>query len=283
LANPLLVRAANEARQRVWEARLAGRKVGLVPTMGALHAGHLSLVQAARGECDFTVVTIFVNPTQFGPGEDFHRYPRDLAADLAALARGHVDMVFAPAVDDLYRVRHSTFVEPPRVARAWEGAFRPQHFRGVATIVLKLLHIIPADVAFFGHKDYQQTCVVRDMVDDFDIPVTIRTCPTIREADGLAMSSRNAYLSPSEREQAGAVHRSLAEAVAMFEAGERDSATIARAMRGVLMQAGIVRIDYIALVDPLTLDEVSRVGVDSVALVAVHVGATRLIDNTQVG
>ena len=199
----------DEARQVVISAKRSGQKVGLVPTMGALHQGHLSLAHAAKSECDFTVATIFVNPTQFGPGEDFEKYPRDLDRDISNLEEAGVDMVFAPEADEIYPPGHSTYVQPPKVAEPLEGQFRPEHFRGVCTIVLKLFQIIPANVSYFGQKDYRQTRVIEDMVRDLSIPIAVRVCATVREVDGLALSSRNAYLSDSQREIALSLSRAL--------------------------------------------------------------------------
>lgn len=255
------------------------RSVGLVPTMGALHAGHLSLVDAARAETEFTVATIFVNPTQFGPQEDLARYPRPLDADLRQLSERGVDLVFTPTNAEMYASGHSTFVDVGRVAIPWEGAFRPTHFRGVATIVLKLFHLIPATHAFFGQKDYQQTLVIRQMVADLNVPIEVRVCPTMREADGLAMSSRNSYLSADERRQATALWRALSTARRAVAAGERDVATIEFAMRGVLNEVGVTEIDYATVVDAQTLEAVPAVSGQTVALIAAHVGTTRLIDN----
>ena len=276
---PRVIASAAEMRRAVVAERAAGRRVGVVPTMGALHEGHLSLVRASQAECDSTVVTVFVNPTQFGPHEDLARYPRTLEADLAALGKLDVRWVFAPDVEEMYPEGHSTFVQPPQVAQPLEGPCRPGHFRGVATVVLKLFQIVPADVAFFGQKDYQQSLVVRRMVADLNVATEIRVCPIVREADGLALSSRNVYLSPTEREQALALSRSLLEAESAVRSGERGAGAIKRRMRGVLEAAGIERIDYVTLADPETLAEPDRAEPPLVALVAAHVGTTRLIDN----
>ncbi len=276
---PLIVSDRETLAAVLAKVRGDGQTVGLVPTMGALHEGHVSLVRRAVHDCDFTVVTIFVNPKQFGPQEDFARYPRTLAADLEALARAQADLVFAPTADQIYRPGFSTYVEPPEVARTLEGSCRPGHFRGVTTIVLKLFHLVPAHVAYFGRKDYQQWRVIQTMADDLDLPIRVEACPTLREPDGLAMSSRNRYLSPAERQQAGAIWRSLLHAAHLAAQGERNAAAIRQQMREVLARAGITRIDYVALVDPLTLAEVEDVRADTVALVAAYVGGTRLIDN----
>jgi pantoate--beta-alanine ligase len=259
--------------------RRAGRRVGLVPTMGALHEGHLSLVRIARQRADIVIVSIFVNPTQFGPKEDFSKYPRTLEADLQALSAAGCDIVFVPTASDIYPPAFSTYVEPPSVAQPLEGDCRPGHFRGVATVVLKLFHIIPADFACFGQKDFQQLLVIRRMVEDLALPMEVVSCPTVREADGLAMSSRNRYLSPAERRQALALSRSLDRAEELVAAGKKDTDPIRAEMRRILSEAGISRVDYVALADPQTLDERSVVEGPTVVLVAAFVGATRLIDN----
>ena len=276
---PTLIQTRSAMREAMSKLRRAGRTVGLVPTMGALHAGHVSLVEASRNTCDTTIATIFVNPMQFAPHEDFQKYPRTLAADMEKLAAAGADFVFAPANDEVYRAGHSTYVEPPAVSLPLEGRCRPGHYRGVATVVLKLFNLIPADVAFFGQKDYQQSLVIRRMVDDLDVPIRIEVCPTVREPDGLAMSSRNAYLGAAERKQALAVSRSLFAARELVAAGESNAVKIKHEMEHVLRTAGIERIDYVALADPETLAEHATLTLPTIALVAVHVGATRLIDN----
>lgn len=273
----------DEARRQVRDAKRRGRKVGLVPTMGALHQGHLSLVKAASSDCEFTVVSIFVNPTQFGPGEDLEKYPRDLDKDLDLLEGLGVDMVFAPEPGEVYSPIHSTYVQPPRVAEPLEGERRPEHFRGVATVVLKLFQIIPADVAFFGQKDYQQTRVIQDMAADLDLPVKILVCPTIRESDGLALSSRNAYLSDAERARSLAISQSLRTAVEMTRAGESSAEAIRNAIVGQLNRAGIEEIDYVAVVDNATLLPVQKISPGNMVLIAAYCGTTRLIDNVRLG
>ncbi|MBI2827149.1 MAG: pantoate--beta-alanine ligase [Planctomycetia bacterium] len=275
-----LVRDRAAVRDAVSAARAAGKSIGLVPTMGALHAGHLSLVQASRRECGCTVVTVFVNPTQFGPGEDFDRYPRNLDGDVAQLAPLGVDLVFAPEPDEVYRPGHTTMVEVAGVAEPLEGKHRPGHFRGVATVVLKLFNMVAPDVAFFGQKDYQQSLVVRRLAEDLDVPVRIRVCPTVREPDGLALSSRNAYLGPDDRRKALALSRSLTLAGELFESGERDAAVIRRRMMEIFEATPGVTLDYLALADADTLVEVSEVNPHTVALVAARVGNVRLIDNS---
>jgi pantoate--beta-alanine ligase len=282
-STPQVVTDRDSLKECLGQARTAGKTIGLVPTMGALHEGHVSLVRRSVAQCGFTVVTIFVNPTQFGPAEDFAKYPRTLEDDLQLLGRARADLVFAPTADAIYRPGFSTYVAPPEVAQPLEGRCRPGHFRGVTTVVLKLFHLVPADVAFFGRKDYQQARVIQTMVDDLDVPIRIEICPTVREPDGLAMSSRNRYLSPVERQQSLALHRSLEHAAELARQGERRAAVIQREMYSLLESAGIARIDYVALVDPASMVDVEHVRDDTVALIAAFVGGTRLIDNRQLG
>jgi pantoate--beta-alanine ligase len=240
-------------------------------------------VQVARERADVVVATIFVNPTQFGPNEDLAKYPRTLDADLQALSAAGCDCVFVPSPADMYPAGSSTFVEPPAVSQPLEGICRPGHFRGVATIVLKLFQIIPADVACFGQKDFQQAQVIRRMVADFNVPIEIVVCPIIREPDGLAMSSRNRYLSAPERQQALALSQALDEAERLVTSGEIEAEPIVAAMRNRLRSAGITRIDYAVLADPESLAEVPRIEGRAVALIACYVGSTRLIDNRLLG
>jgi len=267
-----------DVRRAVRDARRRDTTIGCVPTMGALHAGHESLIEACRAECNFTAVTIFVNPTQFGPGEDFDRYPRPLEEDLARCRRAGVDLVFVPAVELLYPAAFSTYVDVEPLSRVLEGASRPGHFRGVATVVLKLLNIVEPDRAYFGRKDFQQQLLVRKMCRELDLAVEIRTCPTVREPDGLALSSRNRYLNPGERQTALALYRSLQLAQGRLQDGERDAPAIASDMRQLLETAG-ARPDYAIIADPESLDELTSPRQNMVALVAARVGRTRLIDN----
>jgi pantoate--beta-alanine ligase len=265
-------------REAVSAARAAGRRVGFVPTMGALHAGHVSLVERAARECDDVAVSIFVNPTQFGPGEDYGRYPRTLDADLALLAPHGVRWVYAPDAAAVYPPDDATRVVVAGPAEGFEGTIRPGHFSGVATVVCRLLLAVPAEVAYFGAKDWQQTLVVRRMVRDLGLPVTIVVCPTVREADGLALSSRNAYLSAAERSRATALFASLERAEDAWRAGA-DVAAIEAAMRGPLMAAGMA-LDYATVVDAESLQP-PQPGRPAVALVAGRLGTTRLIDNRE--
>lgn len=277
---PQLLKTPEQMRLAVITARREGRSIGVVPTMGALHQGHLSLVEASVSKCDLTVVTIFVNPTQFGAGEDFGKYPRDLDADLVRLATVSDDVVvFAPSVDVIYPADHDTQVIVGAVARPFEGRCRPGHFAGVATIVLKLFQLVPADLAFFGQKDYQQALVIQRMVADLNVPIRVEVCPTVRDADGLALSSRNQYLSPQQRRQALSLSRSLQLAADLVAEGQDDAQVVLRRMRELIQQTGDVRIDYVALADPDTLQPVSRIDRPVVALLAVHIGPARLIDN----
>jgi pantoate--beta-alanine ligase len=270
---------AAELREAVLDLRRAGRTIGLVPTMGALHAGHLSLVQASRAQCDVTLATIFVNPTQFAPHEDFGKYPRTFDADRRALADCGADLLFAPAEGEVYPPGFSTYVEPPAVAAPLEGQCRPGHFRGVATVVLKLFLLSGADVAFFGRKDYQQALVIQHLVRDLDVPVRICVCPIVREPDGLAMSSRNRYLRAEERRRATALWQALSWAAERVAAGERDVERLTARMRAVLEENGLARIDYVTVADPHTLRPVQTIQAPAVALIAAHLGNTRLIDN----
>ncbi len=279
---PRLTHTADELRRHLAQARRSGVSVGLVPTMGALHEGHLSLVDACRRDCPLTVVTVFVNPAQFGPGEDFSEYPRPLEADLKLLAGRGADVVFAPETAAMYRADHATYVEVGGPALSFEGEFRPNHFRGVATIVLKLFHLVRPDRAYFGRKDYQQSLVVRRMVADLDLPIEIVVCPIVRDPDGLALSSRNAYLSDDERRRALAISRSLRRARQLVAEGTRDAPTILAHMRE-LLSAAELKIDYVAICNPDTLEATDRIEGPAVALVAARVGTVRLIDNELLG
>jgi pantoate--beta-alanine ligase len=268
-----------ELRDALAAMRRAGKSIGLVPTMGALHEGHLSLVDAARRECDFVVTTIFVNPTQFGPHEDLQKYPRNLEADLANLKARGVDLVFTPTTAEMYASDYATYVDVGPIADRLEGKIRPTHFRGVATVVLKFFHLIPADRAYFGQKDFQQSLVIQQMVTDLNVPIEIRVCPTIREPDGLAMSSRNAYLSADERRRASAISRGLRGAIEQVKRGTRNASQVLGQMRATLAEGGIDSIDYVVLVDPKTLADVASIDAPTLAAIAVRVGTTRLIDN----
>lgn len=251
----------------------------MVPTMGALHEGHVSLVRAARAQCDAVVVSIFVNPKQFGPREDFAKYPRPFEKDCALLAKEGVDIVFAPAVEEMYPHGETTWVNVEGLSEKLDGRSRPGHFRGVATVVAKLFHVIEPNVAFFGQKDAAQLAVIRRMVSDLNFPVEIVGCAIVREPDGLAMSSRNAYLSPEERRRALVLHHSLAEVERAFREGECNARTLAQLGRETVLQEPGARLDYFEIVDPETLDAVERIDGKTLVAVAAYVGTTRLIDN----
>jgi pantoate--beta-alanine ligase len=268
-----------DTRAALRELRAQGRTIGLVPTMGALHEGHLSLVRAAKASCDAVVVSIFVNPTQFGPNEDFAKYPRTFEADCAALNKEGVDLVFAPTADEMYVPGGTTFIEVAGVSNRLDGASRPGHFRGVATVVAKLFNIVGPDRAFFGQKDAAQVAVLKKMVRDLNFPVELVVCPIVREPDGLAMSSRNRYLSPEERRQALALHRALEEMERLARSGTTSADELIAAGLAVLNREPLVRVDYCSIVDPETLEDVTDVRGGALAAVAAFVGTTRLIDN----
>ncbi len=277
--SPTVLTTCDELQRHLRQRRAEAKTLGLVPTMGALHEGHLSLVREANAECDATIVSIFVNPTQFGPGEDFQQYPRTLESDLRALSTLDVDSVFVPAGQEMYPPGFSTYVQPPAVAEPLEGSFRAGHFQGVATVVLKLFHLIPADFAYFGQKDYQQLTVLRRMVADLNVPITLRECPIVREPDGLALSSRNRYLSDDERQRALALSRSLARARELVAEGERNTARLRQEMHEIFREHRVTEIDYITIVDPDTMATIAFLEERAVAVIAARVGKTRLIDN----
>jgi len=274
-----LVTTVNNARTAVRAAKREGQRVGLVPTMGALHAGHISLVRAAKARCDFIAASIFVNPTQFGPKEDYSKYPRTFEADREKLESDGVDLVFAPAVEEMYPAGATTFVNVDEISERLDGRSRPGHFRGVATVVAKLFHILEPDLAFFGQKDAAQIAIIRRMVRDLMFPIEIVVAPIVREAGGLALSSRNVYLSPDERRQALVLSSALREIESRYREGERDPKKLLDAARAVLATESAVRVDYIELVDPETLEAVPAAEAGTLAAVAAFVGTTRLIDN----
>jgi len=257
----------------------AGKTLGLVPTMGALHEGHLSLVRASKSRCDTTAVSIFVNPLQFGPTEDLDKYPRSLERDTRLLEELGVDWLFVPSVDEMYPRGAKTYVLVEELSDKLDGASRPGHFRGVATVVAKLFEIVRPDYAFFGQKDAVQVAVLRKMVSDLNLGVELVVCPIVREQDGLAMSSRNAYLTPQQRQQALVLRRSLMRVEAAADAGERDTTKLIQIGKQVIAEEPGARLDYCAIVDPETLDPVADVSRGALVAVAAYVGATRLIDN----
>jgi pantoate--beta-alanine ligase len=262
--------------------RKQGRTIGFVPTMGALHEGHLSLVREARRRADVTVVSIFINPAQFGPREDLARYPRDLARDAALLEKEGVDILFHPDDAEVYPPGYRTYVEVHGLQNRLCGASRPGHFRGVATVVLKLFNIVRPDLAFFGWKDAQQLILLRRMARDLDLETELIGLPIIREPDGLAMSSRNAYLSPEERRAAAVLSRSLAEAEKAIRAGEKDAKTIAGLVRSAVAAEPLARLDYVEVVDESDLQPLPTVAGDVLVALAVFIGPTRLIDNLRI-
>ena len=270
-------------REHARDVRRGGRRLGFVPTMGALHAGHLALVADARTRSDAVVLSVFVNPLQFGPGEDFARYPRDLPRDSGLAERAGVDVLWAPAPDAMYPEPPRVTVQPGPAGERLEGAVRPGHFAGVLTVVAKLFHAVEPDVAIFGRKDFQQAALIRRMVRDLGFPVEIVVAPTVREPDGLAMSSRNAYLDAGARAAAAALPRALATAVEAFRAGERGGTALSGRARRVLEAAPGVAIDYVACVAPDTVEPVEAVDGTSVLALAARVGGTRLIDNVVLG
>ena len=273
------VERIEEVRRRVGEARRKGLRIGLVPTMGALHEGHASLLGRARAEMGLVVVSLFVNPTQFGRGEDFREYPRPLEKDLEVCRREGADLVFTPTAAEMYPAGLATTVRVAGMSEKMCGAFRPGHFDGVCTVVAKLLGIVQPDAAYFGEKDAQQLAIVRQMAADLNLPVEIHGCPLVREADGLALSSRNAYLSQAERRQALEISRALAEARRAILAGARDAARIGDGVRRRLAGAEGIGLDYVAVVDPDTLEDLERIGEKALVAAAARVGKTRLIDN----
>ncbi|MCC6859429.1 MAG: pantoate--beta-alanine ligase [Bryobacterales bacterium] len=268
-----------EVRQAAAKARRGGAAVGLVPTMGALHAGHGALIEKARGECGFTVVSVFVNPIQFDRGDDYERYPRTLAADREFCGGLGVDAVFAPGMEEMYPRPQLTFVEVPALSAGLCGAFRPGHFRGVATVVAKLLHIVQPDRAYFGEKDAQQLAVIERMVSDLNLPVTIVPVPTVREADGLALSSRNRRLSAQEREAAPLLYRALLAAAEAIQGGCSSGEAVKRNALAVLDGEPRIRVEYLEVVDPGTLEPAAAITGPVRVLVAAWLGETRLIDN----
>ncbi len=268
------MRAASRA------ARHSGKSLGFVPTMGALHEGHLSLVRAAKAKCDVVAVSIFVNPLQFGPSEDLAKYPRTFERDRELLEKEAVDILFAPMPEEMYPAGAVTYVTVEGLSEKLCGKSRPGHFRGVTTVVAKLFHIVEPDLAFFGQKDAAQATIIRRMVRDLNLPVEIVVCPIVREPDGLAMSSRNAYLSPQERKSALVLHRALTEVKSRFDQGERRANNLIAAGKQTVAQEPAVRLDYFEIVDPATLDPVQKLTSCALVAVAAFVGNTRLIDNT---
>lgn len=274
-----IARTVDEIKRYCSQARGVGQRIGLVPTMGALHAGHISLIDAAAHRCEFVVVSLFVNPTQFGPGEDLDRYPRPFEEDMATCRAHGVDVVFAPTPLEMYPQEQLAWVSVEKLTEPLCGRSRPGHFRGVTTVCAKLFNIVGPDVAFFGQKDAQQALVVRRMVTDLNMPLEIAICPTVREPDGLALSSRNRYLSPQERQDALLIYRSLQACREMIQEGTTDAAQCRRRMRSIIEQAPAFKIEYISIVEAEGLTEVERIEGHVLVAVAARIGSTRLIDN----
>jgi pantoate--beta-alanine ligase len=266
-------------RRLVKAARDKGKKIGFVPTMGALHIGHVSLIKAAAKRCDFVVVSIFVNPTQFGPGEDFKKYPRPFAADLRICRKAGVDVVFAPTSGEMYAAENLTWVNVEKLSKPLCGRFRPGHFRGVATVCANLFNIIVPDIAFFGQKDAQQAIIIKRMVADLNMPLRIVVCSTVRQSDGLAVSSRNQYLTEQQKKDATCIYKSLQKCRQMINAGVTDVSRIVSQMRKILKQIASIKIEYISIVDAETLQAINRIAGKVLVALAVKIGSTRLIDN----
>ena len=269
----------NSLRAESRAARVAGKRIGFVPTMGALHDGHLSLIRAAKSRCDLVVASIFVNPTQFGPNEDLAKYPRTFERDCQLLEKENADLLFAPTVEEMYPQDAVTWVTVEGLSEKLDGRSRPGHFRGVTTVVAKLFHIVDPDIAFFGQKDAAQVAIIRRMVRDMKFPVEIVACPIVREPDGLAMSSRNAYLDSSQRKAALVLSRALWEVERKYKSGERDTNTLIEHGKQLIAREPAARLDYLELVNADTLDPVAQATPGTMVAVAAYVGNTRLIDN----
>lgn len=274
-----ILKTIDEMRATSCDARREGKCQGFVPTMGALHEGHLSLVRAAKAKCDVVAASIFVNPLQFGPSEDLAKYPRTFDRDRELLEKEAVDILFAPTPEEMYPAGAVTYVTVEGLSQKLCGRSRPGHFRGVTTVVAKLFHIVEPDLAFFGQKDAAQATIIRRMVRDLNLPVEVVVCPIMRESDGLAMSSRNAYLSPQERKSALVLYRALAQVKDRFDQGECNVANLIGAGKQILAQEPAVRLDYFEIVDPGTLDAVGQLTSPALVALAAFVGNTRLIDN----
>jgi pantoate--beta-alanine ligase len=274
-----VVMTISEVRDAVAAARKNGLRIGFVPTMGDLHAGHMALVAAAKKQTDFVVVSIFVNPTQFGPGEDYERYARNLPGDTEQCTAAGVDFIFAPSVNEMCPQEKLTWVNVEKLSEPLCGQSRPEHFKGVTTICAKLFNIVLPDVAFFGRKDAQQSIIIRRMVKDLNMPLAIVVCPTVREADGLAMSSRNKYLDLRQRAAAPVIYTALKKCAALLASGTVDTKTLDAAIRAILEKTTSAQIEYIGIMDTDTLRPVERIGGETLVAVAVRIGSTRLIDN----
>jgi len=278
-----IIKKIKEMQRRSLYEKCKGKKVGFVPTMGYLHEGHLSLVRQCRKETDFCVVSIFVNPTQFAPGEDYEKYPRDENKDLFLLREENVDAVFMPSVEEMYPPGYQTYVEVFELSKPLCGAYRPGHFRGVTTVVTKLFNAVLPDISYFGQKDYQQYLIIKRMVSDLNIPVEIKMMPIVREEDGLAMSSRNTYLSPEERKQAIALYEALKKAEELYKKGEKSADRIKMEMKKVFNNYPLVQPQYIEVVDAENLAPVKEIKGKTLVAVAAFAGSARLIDNILLG
>ena len=274
-----LVETIESVCSLVAAARAQGKSVGFVPTMGALHAGHISLVEAAAKKCDFVVVSIFVNPTQFAPTEDFQSYPRDLEGDMKICAESGVDVVFAPTAGEMYARANVTWVDVEKLTQNLCGRSRPAHFRGVTTVCAKLFNIVSPNVAFFGQKDAQQAIIIKRMVSDLNMPLQIAVCPTVREPDGLALSSRNQYLSAQERKDAALLSAALSECEKLVAAGRRNCKALIESMHKIISRSSKAQIEYISIVDPETLADLNVIEGAALVALAAKIGSTRLIDN----
>jgi pantoate--beta-alanine ligase len=274
-----IAKTIESVRRLIKAARRASKTIGFVPTMGALHTGHISLIEAAKKKCNFVVVSIFVNPTQFGPKEDFKKYPRPIKADLKMCRKAGVDCVFTPTPHEMYPSENLTWIDVEKLSEPLCGKFRPGHFRGVATVCAKLFNIVLPDIAYFGQKDAQQAIVIKRMVADLNMPLKIVVCPTMREKTGLAMSSRNQYLTPQQKKDAAYIYKSLQKCRQMIKQGVTDSKKIITAMRKILRQIPSAQIQYVSIVDAETLQNIGKITGKVLAAVAVKIGPTRLIDN----
>ncbi len=274
-----VAKTIESVRSLVKAARSGDKKIGFVPTMGALHIGHISLIEAAVKECDFVVVSIFVNPTQFGPGEDFEKYPRPLEADLEMCRKAGINVVFTPTPEQMYSAENLTWVNVEKLTESLCGQFRPSHFRGVTTVCAKLFNIVAPDIAYFGQKDAQQAFVIKRMVADLNMPLEIVICPTVREPNGLAVSSRNKYLTEQQKKDAANLYKSLQKCRQMIDAGVKESTEIITEIRKILQQVPSIEIEYISIVDAETLQDIDRIAGKVLAAVAVRIGPARLIDN----
>lgn len=274
-----VVRRISGISARLGALKRKGCVIGFVPTMGYLHEGHLSLIRQAKKDCDATIISIFVNPAQFSPAEDYERYPRDMDRDCILAFNAGVDFIFAPPVDEIYSPGYQTYIEVEKISLPLCGASRPGHFRGVATVVAKLFNIIKPDIAYFGAKDAQQALVIKRMATDLNMEVEIKVLPIVRDKDGLAMSSRNNYLTEEERNSALILYKSLLEAERLIKAGERSSSQVLKAIEEMITRTPRTKIDYISLVDGETLEEKKEIAGNILIAIAVWIGSVRLIDN----